>query len=296
MNNDHFIKPNFLIIGAQKAGTTWLWDMLKQHPGTALPKKKEIHFFGSAELFARGIDWYYHHFYDLDENKVIGEASTTYFYDRIPYWFNESNKIEYDESLPPLPELITQELPNIKIIISLRDPVGRAVSAYKHYMKNRNISPKLGLTKVAKNYPKLRILEYGFYEKYIEIWKKYVPPERLLILIFEEDIRNGYEDALVKLYHFLGLSTEFKPRRPNKAMHKSWTWSRILFYYYTKKYSERLATSKIATLIDRFDPFEGYGIKNRDIEFLRSVYLPRKEKLENILGRDLSSMKYGLPH
>ena len=294
MNNDHFIRPNFLIIGAQKAGTTWLWEMLKQHPGTSLPQQKEIHFFGSAELFARGINWYYDHFSDLDENKVIGEASTTYFYDRIPYWYNESNKIEYDDSLPPLPELITQELPNIKIIISLRDPVDRAVSAYKHYMRNRNISPKLGLKKIAIKSPKLRILEYGFYEKYLNIWKKYVPPERLLILIFEEDILNSYEKTLAELYNFLGLSTEFNPETPNKAMHKSWTWSRLLFNYYAKKYSERIATSKIATIMDRYDPFGDRGIKNEDIEFLRGVYLPRKEKLENILGRDLSSMKYGL--
>ncbi|WP_419657492.1 putative sulfotransferase domain protein [Desulfosarcina variabilis str. Montpellier] len=115
---------------------------------------------------------------------IIGEASTTYFYDRVPYWYNKSNEIEFDDSLPPLPELVTNELPDIKIIISLRDPVDRAISAYYHWMKTGITSPRLGLKKVAKEYPKMRILEYGYYEEYLKIWQKYVPQERILILIF----------------------------------------------------------------------------------------------------------------
>ena len=291
------IKPDFIVIGAQKAGTSWLWAMLNQHPETSLPQKKEIHFFGSAELFSLGTDWYYKYFEDLDRTKVIGEASTTYFYDRVPYWHNKSNQIEFDDSLPVLPELITRELPDIKIIISLRDPVSRAVSAYRHWMRRGDTSPQLGLKKVVTDFPKMRILEYGYYENYIKIWKKYVPPERLHILIFEDDIVKNAEKTLVKLYKFLGLSPDFKPENPNKAVHESWTWSRILFTYYTKIFSEkiskRLVRSKIGLLIDRYDCFGSNGIKNDDIEFLRDIYLPRKRELEKVLGRSLDSMKYG---
>jgi len=99
-------KPDFLIIGAQKAGTSWLWDMLNQHPGTALPKIKEIHYFGSSELYARGPDWYYEHFAQTDRSKVTGEASTTYFYDYVPFWYNKSRQLEIDRSLPSIPELV----------------------------------------------------------------------------------------------------------------------------------------------------------------------------------------------
>jgi hypothetical protein len=94
--------PEFAVIGAQKSATTWLWDMLKQYPGTSLPEGKEIHYFCSAELYAKGDDWYYSHFDGLDPGKLIGEASTTYFYGRVPYWYNRSDQIrsdqiEYDE-------------------------------------------------------------------------------------------------------------------------------------------------------------------------------------------------------
>ena len=87
----------------KQPGTTWLWDMLEQHPGTPFPDKKESHYFGSAKLLAKSDDWYYNHFASLDPDKVIGEASSTHFYDRVPYWHNKSRQIEFDESLPPHP-------------------------------------------------------------------------------------------------------------------------------------------------------------------------------------------------
>ena len=71
------LSPSFFVLGAQKAGTTWLWNMLDQHPGTSLPQTKEIHYFGLAELHAKGDDWYNRHFAGLDGEKVIGEASTS---------------------------------------------------------------------------------------------------------------------------------------------------------------------------------------------------------------------------
>jgi hypothetical protein len=47
-------RPGFLLIGAQKAGTTWLWEMLDRHPGRSLPTEKEIYYDGGAELFRCG--------------------------------------------------------------------------------------------------------------------------------------------------------------------------------------------------------------------------------------------------
>jgi hypothetical protein len=151
--------PDFLVIGAQRAGTTWLWTMLEQHPGTSLPERKEIHYFGSAELYRRGRDWYSGHFAHLDPQKVIGEGSTTYFYDRVPYFKNRSRLLEHDASLPTIPELIVAELPRAKILLVLRDPVRRAISAYYFWMQQAmDVSPFLGLPRAAAHFPKMRIL------------------------------------------------------------------------------------------------------------------------------------------
>jgi len=131
-------KPDFLIIGAQKAATTWLWNILDSHPDTDLPQKKEIHFFGGVENYNKGKEWYYNHFTGLDKTKITGEASTSYLYDYIPYWNNSSNSIEVSHSLPTIPELIINEMPDVKILVVLRDPVARAISAYKHNMRKAN--------------------------------------------------------------------------------------------------------------------------------------------------------------
>lgn len=285
--------PSFFIIGAQKAATTWLWDMLSQHPDTSLPQQKEIHYFGSAELYAKGDDWYYRHFQRLDPNKVIGEASTTYFYDRVPYWFNKSNQIEFDKALPTIPELITQKFPNAKFIVVLRDPVHRAISAYFHWMKQGKIAPSHGLKKTAINFPKMRILEYGMYAKYLELWMKFVPPERFRVILYEQQIRKNSSRTLSDIYRYLGLNPHFEPSLPEKPVHRSWGWTRIVFNYYASKVSSNVGRSRLGAFLDRFDFLAGKAIRAEDVEFLRSSYLPDKESLSTLIGDPLSCWGYG---
>ena len=267
--------------------------MLDQHPGTSLPSEKEIHYFGSAELFARGEDWYYSHFEGLDPDKVIGEASTIYFYDRVPYWHNKSDQIEFDESLPLIPELISQTFPAMKFIVVLRDPVHRAISAYLHWMKKGAISPLLDLRKVATDYPKMRILEYGLYARYLKVWMKYVRPERLRIILYEDQIKKNRDQTLADIYQYLDLDPTFKPEQPDKAVHKSWGWTRIVFNYYAGQISGKMMHSRAGRLLDRFDFLSGKAIKAEDIEFFRSVYLPEKEELTVLTGNPLSCWDYG---
>lgn len=286
-------EPAFFLIGAQKAGTTWLWKMLEHHPGTSLPSPKELHYFGSAELYSKGDDWYFNFFKGLDPDKVIGEASTTYFYDRVPYWHNESSLIEFDESLPPIPELISRKFPEAKFIVVLRDPVRRAISAYLHWMKKGSAPPLLGLKKTATTLPKMRIVEYGLYAKYLKFWMKHIPSDRFRIIFFEDQITKNWDQTLTDTYEYLGLDPDFKPQLPDKRVHKSWGWTRIVYNYYAGSISRRLIGPKIGRLLDRFDILAGNAIKKEDIEFLRSIYLPEREAIAKLTDHDLSCWDYG---
>ncbi len=289
-----FRDPDFMIIGAQKAGTTWLWDKLKRHPGTSLPRKKEIHFFGGVENYNKGEKWYFNHFKGVDSDKIFGEASTTYFYDYLPYWYNNSRDLQFDETRPPIAELITSRFPEIKVIISLRDPVNRAISAYRHYMKWGNLPPLAGLKETAIKNPKLRIVEYGYYAKYLEMWRRYLPEDRLFTIIFEEDIVGRPEETLKKLFHFLELDPGIKLEAVKKVVHKGWDWSRIVLEYYASpvtrllggRISNYLAKLLTALKLRPFDP--------NDLEFFRSIYLPEKNRLEYLTGRSLECWNYGL--
>lgn len=117
------MQPNFIIVGAQKAGTSSLFTYICQHPAVAAPMRKEIHYFDlNAE---RPYSWYKAHFPVLRAGKITGEASPYYLFH------------------PLAPERIAARLPNVKIIIMLRHPVDRAISHYWHEFRHgyESLSP-----------------------------------------------------------------------------------------------------------------------------------------------------------
>ena len=116
------LRPDFLIIGAEKAGTTWLHDVLRAHPDLFLPDTKELHFFNrfdsngrEIDTYARrGLDWYQRHFEAAERGKPAGEATPLYLCD------------------PAAPRRIRRTLPEARFIVLLRDPVSRTWVALPH--------------------------------------------------------------------------------------------------------------------------------------------------------------------
>ena len=106
--------PNFLCVGAQKAGTTTLYDILKQHPEICLPVEKETHFFNKEARYLKGVTWWLKRcFSNYNNEKILGDITPEYlFFKKVPNRiFNTLGR-------------------DIKIIIIVRDPVARAYSQY----------------------------------------------------------------------------------------------------------------------------------------------------------------------
>ena len=110
--------PDFVIIGAQKAGTTSVFNYLGEHPDIVLSRKKEVHYFDLN--FRRSPSWYRSHFPTEFDRKagarqaVSGEAT--------PYYL-----------LHPLaPARMAATMPEIRVVVLLRNPVDRAYSHYQH--------------------------------------------------------------------------------------------------------------------------------------------------------------------
>ncbi len=291
-------KPDFLIVGAQHCGTTWLWGILDQHQDTDFPRIKERHFFGSSEIYKKGIEWYLSGFDDCNPAKVICDAAPTNFYDRVPYWFNSDRQLIHNDQLPTIPELICDALPDIKIIVSLRDPVSRAISAYLHWMRhqfcfNRNhVSPWLGLRQTALRYPKVRILEYGYYTRYLRAWQRVVPPERLLVLIFEEDILKDPDAGIRKVTDFIGINPKFAAPLKPKAKNPSWPWTRIILKYYLGPMLRQIEKTPLRSITQNWDPLKRYGVQSSDIEFLQQVFKDERGGIEELTGRSLACWQY----
>lgn len=286
-------RPDFLLIGAQKAGTSWLWQMLDQHPGTSLPATKELHYFGSAELYAKGPETYYRHFSGIPPAKVTGEASTPLFFDRVPYWYNASRQIEYDPALPPLPELVHRDLPEARIIVVLRDPVRRAISAYQHWMRRGDVWPLAGLRRTALRFPKLRILEYGDYGRHLAAWRAVWPQEQMLVLVFEEDVVADPAAGLRRVYEFLGLDPSFEARSPERSVHRSWSWTRSAIAWHAGPLRRLVSRPPLGPWLDRTDFLRRFALSRQDVEFLRARYLPEHAAVEQLAGRSLRVWDYG---
>src|SRR4051812_42429120 len=104
--------PDFLIVGAAKAGTTSLAAYLAEHPDVFMARRKELHFFGREKEYRRGWEWYCSHFEGAGDARAVGEATPDYM------WRERAV------------ERIAQDLPKARIIATLRHPVDRA---YSHY-------------------------------------------------------------------------------------------------------------------------------------------------------------------
>lgn len=285
------IQPDFMIIGAQKCGTTWLWDRLKQHPGTDLRVRKELFFFSSSSEYRKGTGRYYSNFSHLDPSKVIGEASTDYFYDHV---LIENTKM--DDSLPTIPQLVVSEIPDIRVFVILRDPVRRAVSAYYHHMRRRHYSPFTGIRKADKEHPGLRIVERGYYARFFRAWQDFVPRDRIKCFILEEDLAKKPEQTLRESYAFLNLDTGFRARHTRTARNERWGWTHLLLSHYLgAPYSalyRLVRKTPLRRILSLVDPIQAPPLDEVDIEHLRAAYLPERDELERLIGRSLEYWSY----
>jgi hypothetical protein len=295
---NNYIYPHFFIVGAQKSGTTWLWEMINQHPDAELPPKKEYHFFSKSYEYNNGLEKYLQIYEKISPLKVTGEASTSYLYDRVRKNVHmEQKNVEVDYNLPTIPELIIKNFPNIKIIIILRDPVKRAVSAYYHFIKAKNYSPMLKLGEVLEKYPNRLIVEYGLYYKYVQLWKKFSKNSNLRIYILEEDIKNNPKKMLKDVYSFLDLDQNFLPINYNHAIHERMKWTYLFLNYYNLRILAKIIERfKIEKITDRIAFKLLPKIEQTDVRALRDTYIHEKEKIEDLIGRSLDCWNYNYKH
>jgi hypothetical protein len=197
------VLPSFLIIGAEKAGTTWLHDVLRAHPGLFLPDVKEVHYFNRFDsngreidnFSRRGPDWYRRHFAHAAPGIPTGEATPMYLCD------------------PEAPARIRQTLPDARFIVMLRDPVSRAWSHYRMARAKQQIDADLDALIDAAD---ARFLGRGLYGQQLARWLGLFPRDRFLVLFFEEVMAHP-EPALERIADWLGVEVgPFLRARPEE--------------------------------------------------------------------------------
>lgn len=180
------LRIDFIGVGTGKAATTWIHQCLKEHPDVCFSEPKETYFFHKNNSPTKYINSHYKH---CSEKSIKGEFSNRYMYD--------------EQALKKIHKLY----PKVKILISLRDPVDRAISLYYYRKSKRPNMPELEDIIERKSRP---FLEEGLYGKYIKKVFNIFPKENVHI-IFYKDIKEDPKKVVSGLYSFLNIDENFLP-------------------------------------------------------------------------------------
>ncbi|HLQ71944.1 MAG TPA: sulfotransferase [Bacillota bacterium] len=172
--------PDFLIIGEMKCGTTALYKYVTGHPQIEPATRKELAFFNSH--FNKGIRWYQRQFPDVGKH-LTGEASGYL-------------------KFPDVSRRVAKVIPNVKLIVILRNPVDRAYSHYHMHLEKKKIS--IPFEKAIKQFPVY--LEQGKYEWKLRRWMKVFPANQFFI-IQNEQLNKLPQKTMGSVFRFLGLRT-----------------------------------------------------------------------------------------
>lgn len=188
----------FFIIGAQRSGTTYLYDLLAEHPqvAMAIPKRPEPKWFLSPEKAALGAGAWRKTLFPGVAGKLLGEKGTSY--------------IEHPEAAAS----ILNVFPEARFVAILREPVARAISNYRFSVDNgaESLPIEQALTPEAQQRPYDRqkisaspfiYLKRGCYAEYLAPWASQLPKDRLHVVLFEEI--TAEEGPYAGLCRFLGL-------------------------------------------------------------------------------------------
>ena len=181
------VRPNYLGIGAMKAGSTWAAEMLAAHPDVFMAHGKELHYFSIN--YQRGQDWYLKKFSTAKRVRAVGEFSVSYMSGQ-----EEIVRRIYDFD------------PCLRLIVSVRDPVERAFSQYRWEKQMGQELPSF--RKALRVRPDL--LNNSCYAANLAPFWHFFPSEQFFY-IKHCDLQNRPDQVCSDLYRFLGVDANFLP-------------------------------------------------------------------------------------
>lgn len=176
-------KPNFLFIGPDKSGSTWIYEVLKRHPEVYMSPAKELFYFDY--FYEKGLAWYLKAFQDAtDIHKVIGEVSHDYLFS------------------PIAARRIKRDLPGVKLMVCLRNPVNRAFSSYLFMIRQGRVNGSF--EEALTDMPEL--IEHGFYAKHLVAYFEIFGKADIHIGLFDQ-LKTKPDIFVDALFRFLEIES-----------------------------------------------------------------------------------------
>ena len=277
------IWPNFFIVGAPRAGTTSLYEYLKNCENVFMSPIKETYFFSpnvNMKLIlskpVKNQKDYQKLFHNVKTEKAIGEATPSYLWD------------------PDSAKLIHEKIPNARIIIILRNPIDRAFSHYLWLVSlgKENLSFSEAIKKSLSAKPDFsgRIIDGGMYSNQIQRYLDEFGQKQIKIIIFEEFLKNPklfLEDTLKFLdidsnppEIFEAFNSYVEPR------------GKLAKSIIQNKFLQKLGTSLPQTIASQATKIlDKKAVKPKisesNIKMLKNIYSEDVKNLKSILNKDL---------
>jgi hypothetical protein len=297
------VLPDFVVIGAQKSGSTFFHECLREHPDIFMPPG-ETRFFEDPEYLQTDISRFEAMFDAVPGEKVIGIKRPDYL------------------AKPECPARIHKHIPNAKLVAILRNPVERAISAYFHEMRQSFIPIQPlneGLRRIIAgeykdSYPKSEeIIEYGFYYRHLKRYLDYFHRDQILVILFDT-LKSKPLESVRRAYGFLGVNATYTPqskrsrgagvydlpritllRIPNSFMH-TYNSNRTKRYQKQPKPLLGRLIKRAVTSADRLllAPTFGNSKPELDVQVaddLFKLYEQDINSLEDFLGQKLTAWK-----
>jgi hypothetical protein len=279
--------PAFIFIGPSKAGSSWFFEILREHPQVFVPLNKATFFFSA--YYAQGTAWYEKFFSKAGPGRVKGEVCHDYLSSR--------------EALGR----IARYRPDMRVICCLRNPYERALSSWRFFRRNGMDQPTLAAQ--GERYP--AVFEEGNYATHVSHVRAIFPKNQILIFFFEE-LACTPESVSRRLYKFIGVDGNFIPPSLHKRINvnarpRSRLLARFVQYVHEQSWQRSRDVSNLIGQLKRIkplrrvirtalytDPVHSTDWRDHLCEFPEQV-VSRYEReiceLEKMLGRDLADWR-----
>ncbi|MCU0526338.1 MAG: sulfotransferase domain-containing protein [Elainella sp. Prado103] len=289
------VLPNFLIIGAAKAGTTSLYHCLKQHPQIYMSPVKEPRFFALEGE-------------SLHPDDVIHRQSITDLTDYLKLFQAVSAETAVGEVSPiylthaEAAVRIQHYIPRVKLIAILRNPLERAYSHFTH-MRQTGVEPLSDFMKALReeeyrigNFVRKRpYIPAGFYYVQLKRYLEIFDPQQVKVYLYEDWKQQPYQ-LLENLFQFLDVDVSFMPSL-SKQYNAYGTPKSQLIHQLTTKQNLLRSIAKALIPVDQREPLMRIIQRKNSIRtempdeaknYLCQVYSADTLKLQDLIGRDLS--------
>gem|GEM_PF-1471442 len=278
-------KPSFLFIGSSKAGSSWFFEILREHPDVFVPANKATFFF--TEHYAKTISWYESFFSRARPEQIVGEVCHDYL------------------ASPEALRRIRDYRPDMRLICCLRNPYARALSSWRFFGRNGMSKPTLA----AQMESDVSVFEHGNYASQLGVLQSLFTKQQILIFFFEE-LSSNPEGLAQRLYQFIGVDSAFKPptlyKRVNvNATPRSRPVARLMQYIHQQSWKRSQSFSTFIGQVKRIRPLRRLvrAALYKEVAFAKDwrdemaafppFAIARYEReiaaLEEVLGVDLSS-------